>query len=135
MSLPAFRIVVVASTLLVTATVAFAFFGCPEIGSAYVMVVNSAGSELPRLTAVVSVPLLRIGPGDAHERPVTKTWVALVWFFLALSPIAVAAWTLRAPTLELALARWAAGYSLYVPFVCGIAMVVLVGLALPIACM
>jgi len=120
---------------LVLSTVAIAFLGSPEIGSAYVMVVPSPANALPVPTATFSLPLLRIGAGDPHNRPVTSLWVALVWLSIAAIPIAVATWTVRAPSTNAALVRWVAGYGVFLPYVVIIVLMVLVGLALPIACM
>jgi hypothetical protein len=47
----------------------------------------------------------------------------------------VATWTVRAPSTNAALVRWVAGYGVFLPYVVIIVLMVLVGLALPIACM
>jgi len=135
MSLRSFRWAVVLSTVLLTAVVGFAFLASAEIGSAYLMVVRPAGPELPMLTAAVSIPLLRIAPGDPHRRPVTRPWVALVWGLLLGAPSLVAAWSLRGRSLETSVARWIACLGIYVPLACGVILTILLGLALPLACM
>lgn len=135
MSLATFRIFVVLSAVLLTVMVGVGFFAAPEIGSAYLMIVGSTGNDLPALTAALSIPLLRIGPDDPHERPVTKPWVGFVWFLLGFSPAILATWAFRASTMEDALARWVAGLSIYMPCFGAVALAVIAGLALPMACM
>jgi hypothetical protein len=52
-----------------------------------------------------------------------------------LAPLGIAAWSIRASTLESSMARWIAGFAIYVPILALIVLVVLTGLALPLACL
>lgn len=135
MSLRAFRLVTALSATLVTVSAGFAFFSAPEIGSAYLGLTRGDAASLPRLTHEVAVPLLRIGPHDAHERPVTRPWVGLVWACVLLAPSLIATWSIRATTPEDAVARWLAGFGVYLPMACLVALVILLGLAAPFACL
>lgn len=131
----AIRILLAASTVLLTAAVLFAFLGGPEIGSAYLLSTGLAGVDLPNLTANVALPLLRIDASSAHERPINRPWALFVWVLLFVTPALVLTWALNGPTPESTVARWIVGHSVYLPIAILVSIVVVVGLALPFACL
>lgn len=135
MGLATVRAIVIVSTVLSTAAVTVAFFGGPEVGSAYLITTGAEGKELPRLTVRFSLPLLRIDSASAHERPVTTTWVAIVWLVLLAAPASLAVWSLRAGSPETVVTRWAAGNLVLLPAACLLVVAAVVGLVLPFACL
>jgi hypothetical protein len=129
------RFALTLSGLLATASVAVAFAACPEAGSAYLRLVGRAGTALPLLTDRVALPLLRVTPGQPHDRPHTVAWAALVWALLAAGPPLVLGWSLRARRLDECVARWVAGMSAHLALAALVAAVVVAGLVLPLACL
>ncbi len=135
MTLRTLRIALASSALLAFAVAFFAFLAAPELGSAYKGLIGPLGSNLPRPTVDVALPLIRVAPGGPHGDPVTSAGAAAVWLLVVLGPWAGLAWTLRAPDVPQALARWVVALSIYLPFVAAVVSVVLFGLALPFACL
>jgi len=135
MGLATARTIVIMSTVFVTVTVTVAFFGCPEVGSAYLFATGIEGKELPRLTVSFSLPLLRIDSASAHERPVTTPWAGIVWAVFIVAPASIAVWSLKAGSPDATITRWGAGN--LVLFQLGLLLVLLVfiGLVLPFACL
>jgi hypothetical protein len=79
--------------------------------------------------------MMRVTPGDPHNRPHTTFWAGVVWGFLILAPPSILVLTARAKTLEHAMARWVAGMSLFLAITVFLAAFVVIGLALPFACL
>lgn len=135
MSLVMTRAAIFASSALLVAVALVCFFGGPGVGSAYLGFTQTAGMEFPLLTKYVSLPMLRIDAASAHDRPVDKPWGTLVWALLGLTPVALAGWAVRSSSTETVVIRWVVGLSLYLPFVFLVVAIVVVGLAIPIACL
>ncbi len=135
MTLRTLRVALTASALLAFSVALFAFLAAPELGSAYQRLVGPVGRDLPAPTVDVALPLLRVAPGGPHQAPVTSPGAAVVWLLVVLGPWAGFAWAFRAPDVPAALARWVVALSIYVPFVAGVAGLVLLGLVLPFGCL
>jgi hypothetical protein len=112
-----------------------AFGSAPLAGSAYVMTFTRGATSLPTLTAAVALPLLRVAPGDPHDRPVTKWWVWLTWLALAAVPAATAAAVSRCTSVEAATARFVLGLSAFATLALAMALAVGVGVATALACL
>jgi hypothetical protein len=130
-----FKTIISISACAIAVTVGIAFVGAPEVGSAYLMMMKSVGNHFSILTEAVSLPLLRIQAGDPHNRPITLIWVWAVWFVLFAIPLISALWSARAETFEQAIARWISGMSVFGALAVLIVVSVVIGLALPLACM
>ena len=135
MSLRTLRIALATAAFLFSAVALFAFLAAPELGSAYKGLIGPLGSDLPRPTVDVALPLLRVAPGGPHQEAVTSPAAAVAWLLVVFGPWAGFAWTFRAPDVPTALARWVVALSIYLPFVAAVVSVVLLGLALPFACL
>ena len=126
---------IIAINLLQSLVAFTAFSVAPTVGSAYLTFTNPRGESdfpWPWITASVSLPLLRIEANDAHERPVTRPWVALIWTVLMAGPLAsaLAIGLGRSPSLVHYLLA-----EVLTATVWGFLIVVVVGgLAAPIAC-
>lgn len=133
MTVRTFRIAAAVVTLAITMVIVLAYLTGPYIGSACLMIVKGAGDALPSLTKNVALPLLRVGLGNQLEQPFTGGWPAAVWLLVCLAPWAALFWAQRAPRLDQALARWILGLTLYGTVLAGLVVVVIAGLAMPIA--
>jgi len=129
------RVILTISTILVTTAVTLAFFGGPEIGSAYLHTTGFEGKELPRLTDEFSLPLLRIESSSAHDRPVTTLWSGIVWAILIIGPTSIAWWSSKAGSPEAIVSKWATGSLVYLHLVLLLLVSVSIGLVLPFACL
>lgn len=57
MTLRTLKIILIASAVLMSAAMVLAFLAAPYIGSAYLMVLEPAGSEFSRLTSDFALPI------------------------------------------------------------------------------
>lgn len=131
MSKTAFRIALLASTVVVFAVVLLAFASAPGLGAAYARLVAPLGTALPVPTVDVALPLLRASRPGSLDGLAVPAWVSVVWGLLLVGPWAAFAWTLRAVDVPSAVVRWVAAASLYVAFAVALAAAILLGLALP----
>jgi len=130
-----FRLAAAVLCLCLTAVTLAAFATVEYVGAFYVAATRSAGTALPLLTAQVALPLLRVAPGDPHRRPVTLWWVWLVWGALLVMPLATAALVARSGSLDAAVARLVLGLGAHGTLILAVAVTVLAGLAMAVACM
>jgi hypothetical protein len=127
----AFRIALLASTVVVFAVVLLAFASAPGLGAAYARLVAPLGTALPVPTVDVALPLLRASRPGSLDGLAVPAWVSVVWGLLLVGPWAAFAWTLRAVDVPSAVVRWVAAASLYAAFAVALAAAILLGLALP----
>ena len=132
MSKTAFRLALLASTVVVFSVVLLAFATAPGLGAASARLVAPVGAALPVPTVDVALPLLRASRPGSLDGPVSPPWVSFVWGLLLAGPWAAFGWTLRAGDVPSAVARWVAAASLYAAFAVALAAAVLLGLALPL---
>jgi hypothetical protein len=130
-----YRAAIMLSTCLISLLLATCFVAAPEVGSAYNMATKPLGDKLPMLTKAYSLPMLRVEPGDPHERPVTKLWALVLWALFLAGPAIIAAWSLCGQNGEQAVTRWVMGLSLFLPVLMFAAVIAVVGLVLPFTCM
>jgi hypothetical protein len=133
MNLKTLRTMVVFSALLFSGSALLAFLTAPYVGSAYLMMLQGMGDQLPNLTAKVALPLLRVSPRAPYGMPQTALWVGVVWLFLAASPWCIMFWSWQSSTQEACLARWFSGIMLYFPATMGLFITVLAGLFVSVA--
>ena len=131
MTLRALRVVFCASAALAFGLGLFAFLAAPEAGSIYRRLVGGPGMALPAPTVEVALPLLRFAPGGRPHETATTPAASAVWFVLLAGPWAILAAALRAPDVPAGLARWVAGWSLYLALAAAVVAAVLLGLLLP----
>jgi hypothetical protein len=132
MSLGFFKISATLISIFLIVVTWFLFTAVCDIGSAYLMQWKPT-ALFPDLTQDVALPLLRIGPHDPHERPVTQMWVWAVWMALMMIPAATAGSVLFSRSLEVANSRFSLGIITFATLLFGVVSVIVVGLAVPYA--
>lgn len=138
MNLQAFRNTVVFSAFLFSGAAFLAFLAAPYAGSAYLMLLQGVGDQLPNLTLKVTLPLLRVSPNNPHnplDMPVTQAWAGAVWLLLIVAPLIFAGWVWRADTREDGMARWIMSLSIYLPTAGSLLIIVYSGLVVTFACL
>jgi len=127
----AFRLALLASTVVVFSVVLLAFATAPGLGAGYARLVAPLGTALPVPTVDVALPLLRAARPGSLDGPASPPWVSVVWGLLLVGPWAAFGWSLRAVDVPTAVVRWVAAASFYGAFAAAVAAAVLLGLALP----
>ena len=99
------------------------------------MMTKEIGEQLPLLTSAISLPMLRVHPGDPHNRPVTAWWAGLLWVIVIIGPAAITIWSCRAGESAEIVAWWVGAMSVYLSLAVLVASVIIIGLVLPFACL
>jgi len=131
MSINIFRVISVITSAILMVAVGFAFFTLPHIGSAYLLVTNKLGSELPLITKHFSLAFIGNHDNIFSAFPERTVWAWCMWFILCCWPIALMIWALRASDFERTAAKWCLGVIAYLSLVITVAAIVNIGLVMP----
>ena len=85
-TLRTFRILASFAALLLTLWIGLSILVGLEVGSAYLMMIQSLGDELSVLTASWALPLLGVSATSADLSPRIEPWVAIIPRFLPAGP-------------------------------------------------
>ena len=124
-------VISVITSAILWVAVTFAFFASPPIGSAYLLVTNKLGTELPLFTKEFSLVFLGNYEDFLSTFPQRALWAWGLWFILLCGPIALAIWAVRIPDHERSLAKWCVGMIAYISLSAAVAVIVSVGLVMP----
>ena len=131
------KLMILVSALLLTIMMVLAFLTAPYVGSAYIMLLQGVGDQLPNLTLKITLPLLRVSLDNPHplDMPVTQAWAGAVWLLMIIAPLGAACWAWLGDTRDEVTIRWLVTISIYMPTFASLFIIISAGLVVPFACM